>query len=387
LARYTEFYRGRRKKRNYMLIPFIILVILITFLVVVFHALQKYAVISDDGINIVLPGMEDKNVVVDSQGNETKVFEEVDVELIFDPADYSNVKAVAGKYLKDMRAIFVPAGDIYLEKLDEYMLRLNVGNALVLEMKPRSGVLMWNSMATEAQNYGLSMPTEQTNNMQSLIDHIKSSEKNIYLVAQISCCIDELYASRCTTVTLRTPYGANYMDVEGTWLDPYNPGLRDYTVDLVKELFEMGFDEVVLADVAHPTVPLADDGTKQELVYTKQMSTPPSSVNAVCGFAVYVADQLRDREGVLSIYCDSKPALVRADENNGQDAVLFMKIFDRVYLETDKYAYPYNVSDIENNVTIGDVHQRLVPVVINYLPDNPKEYNWVLVDAVEEPKE
>ena len=111
----------------------------------------------------------------------------------------------------------------------------------------------------------------------------------------------------------------------------------------------------------------------------------PSTSTAVCGFAIYVANQLSDRTGLLSIYCDSKPALVKADDN-GQDARLFMKIYDRVYLRTDKYAYPYNVDDIKSNVTIGNVYDRLVPVVENYLPDGERDTSWVLIDVAEEPK-
>ena len=66
------------------------------------------------------------------------------------------------------------------------------------------------------------------------------------------------------------------------------------------------------------------------------MSTTPSPMNAVCGFAISVADQLSDRPGRLSIYCDSSYALVRTYEANGQNAPLFMKIFDRVFLGTDR---------------------------------------------------
>lgn len=377
MAKYTEFYRGRRKKRNYALIPSIIILGLISVGVVLFYSMQKYAVISKDGVETVLPILQDENTIIDEEGNEVRVFDTVDAQIVFEKPDYSSVKATAGKYLDGVRAIFVPAANINQQKLDEYAARLQSGNALVLEMKPRSGVLMWNSTASEAQNYGMNVTTEITNMMPQLIAALK--EKDIYLVAQISCCIDELYASRSTTVTLRTEYGANYMDVNGTWLDPYNISVRNYTVQLVKELFNLGFDEVVLADVAHPVLP-TDTEQPVKLVYTRSMSTEPNPINAVCGFASYVAEQLRDVEGTLSIYCDSKPALVRPDETNGQDATLFMKLYDRVYLSTDKFAYPYNVTDMEPNVEIGDVHDRLVPVVINYLPDNT---SWVLIDQEE----
>ena len=248
-------------------------------------------------------------------------------------------------------------------------------------MKPRSGSLMWDSQAEMALSYGLNVSNDQTAAMPALIQQLKDENKGIYLAAQISCCLDELFASRSTTVTLRrADNNANYVDSSGTWLDPYSMSVRNYIVQLARELYDMGFDEVVLADVAHPTF-----SEPTELIYTRTLSTAPSTSTAVCGFAIYVANQLSDRTGLLSIYCDSKPALVKADDN-GQDARLFMKIYDRVYLRTDKYAYPYNVDDIKSNVTIGNVYDRLVPVVENYLPDGERDTSWVLIDVAEEPK-
>ena len=101
----------------------------------------------------------------------------------------------------------------------------------------------------------------------------------------------------------------------------------------------------------------------------------------MCGLATGIADKLRDREKVLSIYCKTREALVRDDYTTGQNAVLFMQLYDRVYLETDKFTYPYNVEDMESSVHVGSVYDRLVPVVVNYIPDNS---SWVLVDGPEE---
>ena len=147
----------------------------------------------------------------------------------------------------------------------------------------------------------------------------------------------------------------------------------------------MGFDEVVLQNLAHPVLPeveTAEGTTVTPVTYTREMSTTPTPMGAVCGFAVYVADQLSDREDgkILSAYLNSSSALVKTDTANGQDSSLFLKVFDRVYYETDKYAYTYNVQDITPFCTRGNVKNRFVPVVINYLPDNT---SWVLVDKSE----
>lgn len=374
MARRQEFYKGRRKKRNYAIIPSIIIVGLITLIVVLFYGMQKYAVITKEGVSIELPILNEGKTTIDAQGNEVKVFDPVDAEVVYDTPDYSYIKAEAGKDVPELRAIFVPAENINREKLQEYVGRLSLGNALVLEMKPRSGTLMWDSMATEAMSYGLSTPSELTAEMPTIVSDIK--DRDIYLVAQISCCLDELFASRSTTITLRrADTGGNYMDDYGTWLDPYNMNVRNYVVELARELYDMGFDEVVLADIMHPTF-----AEPVPLTYTRELSTTPSTTTAVCGFAVNVAKQLRDREGLLSIYIDAPQALVKAAEN-GQNGPLFMKMFDRVYYRTDKFAYDYNLADIAPFVSIGKANDRLVPVVENYLPENS---TWVLVDVEED---
>ena len=117
MARNFEFYKGRRKKRNYALIPFAIILCISALLLAAFYGTQKYAVITKDGVNVELPGMaEEENTVIDSQGNEVKVFDTVETEIVFDPADYSGVEAVAGENLAGIKAMFVPAEEMTEKK-------------------------------------------------------------------------------------------------------------------------------------------------------------------------------------------------------------------------------------------------------------------------------
>ena len=376
MARVQVFYKGRRKRRNYLFIPFVILLAIISLGMVTFYGLQKYAVINKDSVSIERPILADKNAVFDSQGHEIKSFDPVNVSVVLEEPDYSGIEAVAGEKVKPMRAIFVPYTDLNHDKLQEYVGRLNQGNALLLEMKPRSGQLMWESQAEMAVNYGISVPSETTAAVRDFLAEME--EKDIYLAAQISCCIDNLLPTRTSAYTIKNEVGMNYQDEKGLWLDAYNEAVRKYAAQMAQELFDMGFDEVVLADVAHPT--LTEPVT---LLYTNEISTQRNTSLAVCGFAVSVARQLQDREsGALSIYCDTRPGLVKTDLTTGQDARLFMKLYDRVYLKTDKSAYPYNVEDIQSNVTIGSVYDRLMPVVENYIPSDNS--SWVLIDVPEE---
>lgn len=385
MAKNREFYRGQKKRRNYALIPFVIGLALITLIVVAFYGLQKYAVITKDGVRIVMP-WDEPEAEVDEEGHEIREFEEVETQLVFDEPDYSRITARAGRRARPMRAIYIAAEDVNRDNLLRRAEQLNSGNALVLEMKPRSGYLLWVSDTELAQQYSLSVVNELTSDMpgmlQELRDYAAEQDKDIWLVAQISCCVDGLLATRTTDFALRTASGADYVDETGYWLDPYNAELRRYIVALVQELYAMGFDEVILADVMHP-VPETREGETPAFIYTREMSAAPSPINAICGFALYAANQLEEREDgkLLSIYLDTPRSLVRYDEGTGQNGVLFFKLYDRVYYRTDRYTYTYNYSDIEPNVTIGSAKDRFVPVVINYLPDNT---SWVYIEDLPE---
>ncbi len=383
MARNLEFYKGARKKRNYALIPFVILLGLAVVIVVSFYAMQKYAAISKDGVEVILPGMEKEDASqVDSQGHEVRTFETVDTNIVFQEPDYSRVTATAGRYARPIRAIYVASEDLNHDNLMEKAGRLNDGNALLLEMKPRTGVLNWASQSMLAVSYGLYYDTEVTASIPDWIQELKAmaedQDKDIWLAAQISCCVDALLPTRSTAFALRTEYGADYMDESGTWLDPYNPEVRAYIVELVQELYDMGFDEVVLADVMHP-VPTREEGKETPgFLYSAEMSTQPNPINAVCGLAMHVANQFKDRgrNQLLSIYVNSARSLVGADAGTGQDSTLFFKVYDRVYYNTDMFAFTYNMQDIEyaGAITIGEPASRFVPVVINYLP---KHDSWI----------
>ena len=148
----------------------------------------------------------------------------------------------------------------------------------------------------------------------------------------------------------------------------------------------MGFDEVVLADVMHPVVDTVQNAEGEDVkavfLYSREMSTEPNPITAICGFAVYAAEELEERSGLLSIYTDSARSLVRDDEGSGQNAVLFMKIYDRVFYRTDRYTYTFNLQDMEGSVPYGNVHDRFVPVVINLIPHDNS--SWVYIERSEE---
>ena len=339
MARNAEFYKGSKKKRSHYFVPVAVAVALIALLVVLFYSMQKYAVITKDDVKVVLPFLEGETQPgADGSGSEENApLEHTTVKISFDQADYSGIQPIARTDVKAMRAIYVPHENITLDKLEAYAARLQTGNALMLEMKPRSGNLMWYSRSGAAMDYGLSIENEVTNSIQRYVDMLK--EKNVYLVAKISCCVDERF-------------------------------------------YDIGFDEVALADLRHP---VPEEDREVDFLYNAEMSTTPSAEGGICGFAITVAQRLADRpEGkVLSIYSYTPVSLVKTDQGTGQNTPLFFKLFDRVYYETDRGTYTYNLQDVTHSITESVASRRFVPVVVNYLPDNPDKISWVLIDREE----
>lgn len=383
MARNAEFYKGSKKKKSRYYVIVAVSVALIALLVVLFYSMQKYAVITKDDVKVVLPFLEGESAI-SSDGTfleESEPLEHTTVTISFDQADYSSIQPIARTDVRPLRAIYVPHENITLDKLEEYAARLQTGNALMLEMKPRSGNLMWYSRSSAAVGYGLSIENEVTNSIQRYVDMLK--EKNVYLVAKISCCVDERYPAYSTLVALKTASGMNYYDETGMWLDPYSQKVRDYVVEMAQELYAIGFDEVALADLRHP-VPDPERG-EVEFLYNAEMSTTPSAEGGISGFAVTVAQRLADREDgkVLSIYSYTPVSLVKTDQGTGQNTPLFFKLFDRVYYETDRGTYTYNLQDVTHSISEADAARRFVPVVVNYLPDNPDKISWVLIDRDE----
>ena len=381
------FYKGRRKKRNFAIVPAVIVLFLLAVIIVLFYSTQKYAVITDEGVRVELPILTGKGGSSasgeDSYGGIVE-YEQVSADISFIAADYSTVEANAGNGVKGARAIYIPYENLNHEFIIACADRLKTGNALMLQLKKNDGYIAYYSDAPIAYSYGLNMAAvDSKTDLQSIVDELKS--RDIYLIAEISVLIDDLFASHAPSVSLLNQWNTVLYDINGVYIDPFNSITREYTVQLVRELWDMGFDEVVLANVFMPTVSRdeSDESSDPLINYNEQMSTTPTSTIAISSFCVNICQQLEDRDSgkFVSVYIDTPYALVRADSDTGQDGRPFMKIFDRCFYRTDRYAYSYNCSDIEPYVSIGTVKNRLVPVVVEYLPDNT---SWVLIDSEED---
>ena len=355
-----EVYRGRRKRLNVLGVVFGALAALILLTVVLFFGLQKYIVFEHDGVRVALPGAaagEDGPLP-----NDETAPEQVNAVLEITDPDYSAVPATAGEGLADMAAVFVPAQDVSMSGVGRYMSVMSSygANALVLEVKPVSGQLVWASSSPTAAAYSLN----GTLDLEAMVAALRQQDEDdeLYLVAQLSCCIDGLLAERCPSAALRFATGAAYADSEGAWLDPYSATVSAYLSELCSELAEMGFDELLLKSLSLPI-------TEEAIGFSVELSSTPTPEAAVCGLAVELTNALEAYAIPVSAILDTTSLRSGLADKSGQNLELFGKVFDRLCSATDSaWLSGVDRDSIDQYLTLGSLETRYVPIM-NYVPE------------------
>ena len=355
-----EVYRGRRKRLNVLGVVFGALAALILLTVVLFFGLQKYIVFEHDGVRVALPGAaagEDGPLP-----NDETAPEQVNAVLEITDPDYSAVPATAGEGLANMAAVFVPAQDVSMSGVGRYMSVMSSygANALVLEVKPVSGQLVWASSSPTAAAYSLN----GTLDLEAMVAALRQQDEDdeLYLVAQLSCCIDGLLAERCPSAALRFATGAAYADSEGAWLDPYSATVSAYLSELCSELAEMGFDELLLKSLSLPI-------TEEAIGFSVELSSTPTPEAAVCGLAVELTNALEGYDIPVSAILDTTSLRSGLADKSGQNLELFGKVFDRLCSATDSaWLSGVDRDSIDQYLTLGSLETRYVPIM-NYVPE------------------
>ena len=355
-----EVYRGRRKRLNVLGVVFGALAALILLTVVLFFGLQKYIVFEHDGVRVALPGAaagEDGALP-----NDETAPEQVNAVLEITDPDYSAVPAAAGEGLANMAAVFVPAQDVSMSGVGRYMSVMSSygANALVLEVKPVSGQLVWASSSPTAAAYSLN----GTLDLEAMVAALRQQDEDdeLYLVAQLSCCIDGLLAERCPSAALRFATGAAYADSEGAWLDPYSATVSAYLSELCSELAEMGFDELLLKSLSLPI-------TEEAIGFSVELSSTPTPEAAVCGLAVELTNALEGYDIPVSAILDTTSLRSGLADKSGQNLELFGKVFDRLCSATDSaWLSGVDRDSIDQYLSLGSLETRYVPIM-NYVPE------------------
>ena len=335
-----------------------LVVIAVALAVWLFYYLQRYIVYDKDGLRLDLSAQREEILHPGASAEPTAAPapERVDVEIVVEQRDYSELQTDAGNNLRPIHAVFVPAKDVTENTLKFYAGKMGDFDALVLELKAEDGFLRWRSAVPAADSFAVNGTLE----LRELLEPLK--EQGVYLVAQLSALADGTMAQRNAPIALKSAVtGQAYTDASGrAYLDPYSDSTRDYLLALLTELRDMGFDEVLLSGVVCPD--------SDALQFSKAMTQKPDSVTAVSSFALWLRRQAEALDLKVSAVIGHDALVSETGAAEGQNPVLFFKAFDRVAVEMPFDSFEADVAALETALG-GHSDSRIVAIMEDFTPE------------------
>lgn len=355
MGRPKSVYRGRRKYRWVITLTAFIVIALIAVAAWLFNYMQKFIVYDKDGLSLRLPILSESA----ESGEDTPEEEETlgftpleNVEIVVDEPDHSDL-VLANTGLDPLQARYVAAESMSAENLRYYAFEMSgTGrNAMVLQLKTAGGYLSYQSGVALTDSYGVNGGADIRASV------LEMKEQGIYLVAELSCLLDDAMAQRNVPLALKNSAGGVLTDGSGSWLDPRNQDVRSYLTELFAEVAAMGFDEVLLSGVAHPKA--------TQINYSQDMTAAPSIGGSVATFAVFMSETARELGLNCSVLCEASYVRSGTGGDIGQDYELFGRVFDRLYLKTSGDYLAADMSMLKDDVAA----ERIVPIVAGSAPD------------------
>lgn len=114
-------------------------------------------------------------------------------------------------------------------------------NAMVIDIKDDYGNILYdtkNPLVIEING-----TAKYIGNLPEFVSKLKNH--GIYCIARIVTFKDSVMTKAKPDMAVKNPNGGTFVDGDGErWLNPYNPQVREYLINIAKEAAEAGFDEI-----------------------------------------------------------------------------------------------------------------------------------------------
>ena len=233
-------YRTRQIIKNTAIIALAVILVLTLVLGCWFVWLDRYVVYTRDGavLDFGLSGF--------GPGVQAVRPEEEDPVSIYYNEGENTINT--SKELTQMIGYYVDGAELEkdIEAVREQIKRLPSGTPVMVDVKSIYGNFFYSSGVSEKRN-----PQIDTAAMDSLIKLMQTNE--LYAIARLPALRDYYYGLNHVSDGLPMPGGYLWTDEDYCyWLNPASDGTKTYLAQIVVELRNLGFDEVVLDDFYFP---------------------------------------------------------------------------------------------------------------------------------------
>lgn len=305
-----------------MLLTLLLLLVIIG--AVIFLALQRYMVYDADGnLRLDLPGWGESGAA----SNENPVSSE-DVNIIIDKKDPEPPAGGEGAAPDEPETVV--RGALQLQDVPltdwpaalERMQGADVG-AVCLTVKDDQGVVYVDSAAAAAISRRLVAAKEAT---RKAVADLTADEAVHSAVARISCLQDSrapILDVRALGLRQRSGY-LFYDDAGASWLNPAGEAVLRYLSGLARDCAELGFDEILLTNVAYPV-----SGNVEQIRYGEN-----SRGENLVALVQTVRAALEGYPVKLSLELPAEVILNGEDEISGQNLSRLAPLVDCIYART-----------------------------------------------------
>lgn len=233
-------YRTRQTIKRVALAALAVLLIVAVLLTVWFVWLKRYVIYTQDGakLDFSLGAFAPGQVAVEPEQKET-------VSIYYNEGDNA---VDTSTELTQMTGYYIEA-EALKEDISAVMAQvqqLSAGTPVMVDVKTIYGSFYYSSNVCDQR-----VSAVDTQQMDALIAQLNS--KDVYAIARLPALRDYYYGLHHVPDGLPLPGGYLWMDDDSCyWLDPTSEGTVTYLVQIVTELKNLGFDEVVFYDFRFP---------------------------------------------------------------------------------------------------------------------------------------
>lgn len=243
-------YRNKVRLKKLLKFLGILLALAVVLAVVLLIYLEPYMVYDRDGAHLMLSRPETA-----TQTPETTAPRPV----ISDPKIVYSEDPVAEKNILDMGGYYITTSMLSQPQAVLAALKeLQPGCAVMIELKSRFGNFYYSTDV-----YGAPLADVARSEVDEIIAWINSN--GFYAIAVVSAYSDYTFAIENQSCGLPLSSGALWWDDYNCyWLDPANETVSTYLMDTVRELADLGFEEVAFTNFAFPDA--------SSIVYSSELS-------------------------------------------------------------------------------------------------------------------
>lgn len=179
------------------------------------------------------------------------------------------------------------------KRLIDYAKRNDL-NAVVLDVKDGNGRLSFMPQRASLQEYA---PEKSTiSDLDAVLEEL--GEAGIYRIARVFVFQDPYYVSIRPEEAVKTTWGSVWQDYKGvTWVDAASRNAWKYNVEIAREIYERGFDEIQFDYIRFPS-----DGNLKTIEYTHHDPSVQSKPEVLGEFYEYMYRELEETSNIPISY-------------------------------------------------------------------------------------